>query len=276
VEFFDSHAHVGLARFGDPEARQTRLQRAFGAGVREIMVPGVFAGDVRWLPKIIDACSAQVEGMRLIYGLGLHPYALIEQAAEDDDLSLAEIEAEVLESSDARLRAVGECGLDFPHAREHGIPRARQVQVTRRQLDLSRRTGRPAILHCVRSHPAMLELLDEKNTPACVMHSFSGSPEIAHEYLRRGHFLSFSGSITGERSRKTKRALLIVPEDRLLIETDSPDQTPTIKRPELNEPANLVLVAESVAHLRGQKVGEIAELTTSNARQIFGLDEGNA
>jgi TatD DNase family protein len=104
-----------------------------------------------------------------------------------------------------------------------------------------------------------------------VLHSFTGSAQLAHEYTRRGHYVSFSGSITDPNARKVLDAVRAVPDEYLLIETDSPDQTPHDRRPATNEPANVRLVAEAVAHLRETDVQVIARTTFDNAVRVFDM-----
>ncbi len=172
------------------------------------------------------------------------------------------------------MRAVGECGLDFlrgraPEQREH------QVAVFREHLELARATGLPLTLHCVKAHGPMVELLRERPTPPSVMHAFSGSAELARRCVEAGHYVSFAGNLLLANARKVVEAAVAVPDDRLLIETDTPDQTPPARRPHVqeNEPAFIVDVAERLAALRETSVEAIAALTDANARRVFGLAE---
>ena len=262
-----------MTTFDEGDGRQIRLQRAFGAGVREIMVPAVGPEDLETLARVVNASSARIRGLTLHYALGLHPYALAQLESGDEDAHLQRL-ARILEQDDnPRLRAVGECGLDFGTAGARPSERVRQVDVTRRHLELARRLDRPTILHCVAAHGPMLELLDEAATPPCVVHSFTGNRELVREYTSRGHYLSFSTSVLHPRACRVLESVEAVPADRLLIETDSPDQAPPGAASSINEPANLPLVAERVAQLRRTSVAEIARLTRDNARRVFRIGE---
>jgi TatD DNase family protein len=271
VEFFDSHAHVALGAFGGTQVRRARLQRSVAAGVTAVLAPAVGPADGAQLPDVTRACHAET-GVALYYALGLHPWALAELDEASCDRWLAQVEDRVAADVDPRLRAVGECGLDFGVARD-ATQRGRQLTATRRQLELARRTGRPAVLHCVRAHAALIALLDERATPACVLHSFSGSAEIAREYQRRGHYVSFSGSVCRPRIPRLASAVRAVAIERLLVETDSPDQTPWSAHPAVNEPGFLPLVAARVAELRAEPLEAIAAATRHNARVVFGIED---
>lgn len=237
------------------------------------MVPAVFPDDLRELPPLLGACQAQLGDLSIVYALGLHPYALPALREGEDIPHLEALERAVEANEDPRLRAVGECGLHFAAHDGEPIDRARQVALTRRQLTLARRTGLPAILHCVQAHGPMLELLDEAPTPPSVLHSFTGGASLALEYTRRGHYVSFSGSVTQPRARKVLEAVRSVPDDRLLIETDSPDQTPSPASPGVNEPANVRMVANAVAHLRDTDTSTVARITFDNAVRVFRMED---
>lgn len=237
------------------------------------MIPAVVPGDLTRLPPLVHACQAQVGDLVMVYALGIHPYALETHPEAEDDEHLDALSTAVEGSEDPRLRAVGECGLHF--AARHGrdpIPRARQIAVTRRQLELSRRTGLPAIMHCVGAHGPLLELLDEAPTPPGVVHSFTGGAALANEYARRGHYLSFSASIMRTNASKIVEAARAVPERQLLVETDSPDQTPPRLRPAANEPANVRLVAQTLATVRGTDLPTIARTTFDNACRVYAME----
>lgn len=237
------------------------------------MVPAVGPEDLEALVRVINASSAQLRGLTLYYALGLHPYALAQLESGREESHLQALEEVFERSDDERLKAVGECGLDFGTAGARPPDRVRQVDVTRRHLELSRRLDRPTILHCVGAHGPMLELLDESPTPPCVLHSFTGNRELVREYVSRGHYLSFSTSVLHPRARRVLESVEAVPADRLLIETDSPDQAPGTQPEAINEPANLVEVARRVAQLRDTSVSEIARLTRENARRVFRIGD---
>lgn len=171
-----------------------------------------------------------------------------------------------------RLCAIGETGLDFVRSRDSD-QRDHQVAVLRGHLDLARATGLPLTLHCVGAHGPMLEILLERATPPSVMHAYSGSAEHARRLARAGHYVSFAANLLRPNARKVIEAARAVPRERLLIETDAPDQTPPHRRPRANEPAFVVDVARTLAELRGESLDELADSTRANACRVFGIDE---
>lgn len=255
----DTHCHLDKREF-DPD-REDVLRRAREAGVAEVIVPAIgpegWDGLARW--------AAATPGVHC--GLGIHPQLLPELPPAADGARL-----EALEAALARGGAVGvgECGLDGPSV-EAGAPMERQVAVLRGHLRVARRLGLPVMLHCLRAHDALLGLLEDEPLPAGgVLHSFSGSADQARAYARHGLHFSFAGPLTYERARKPLDAARAVARDRLLLETDAPDQTP---RPHggRNEPAYLPGIAAALARALGVPVEEVDALTTANARALFRL-----
>ncbi|CAJ1420916.1 unnamed protein product [Effrenium voratum] len=166
-----------------------------------------------------------------------------------------------------------------PHDVLQEIPMQVQQEVMERQLSLAVELQRPVSLHCVAAHGAMLEALRKSfgasHAPGLVLHSYCGSPEMVPAFARLNCYFSFSASIL--HIPKHAAALRAVPEERLLIETDSPDQLPRAlrgKQPEggqelLNEPQFLPLVLEGAASIRQVPAARLAELTFDNAERVF-------
>ncbi|MEZ4452388.1 MAG: TatD family hydrolase [Nannocystaceae bacterium] len=268
MRLFDTHAHIDLPRFGSPEEQRLAAIRARQAGIAAILVPGIEPATWPELQGAVRALAESVEGVRFHTALGVHPQALGDLPPEDDD-SLAERLAAALDA-DPGVVAIGECGLDFG-PRGRGAAPPRQLAVLRVHLDLARRRGLPLLLHCLEAHGALVERLLEAPTPPSILHSYSGSAEVAERLCRAGHFISFAASLTLPRARRPARAAAAVPLDRLLCETDSPDQTPYPRRPARNEPAFLVDVVAALAAVRGESAEAIAEATTANACRVLGV-----
>lgn len=200
--------------------------------------------------------------------LGIHPQVLPDLDSSRDDEACEQLRTRLDTTS---VVAIGECGLDFATSIEAGAPRARQVAVLRAHLAEARRRGLPLLLHCLYAHAVLLELLAEAPLPPSILHSWSGSAELAHRFCKLGHYISFAGSLTLPRARRPGESARAVPADRLLIETDSPDQTPFARRPLRNEPAFLPDIAAAVAAARGESFAAVAEQTTTNARRVLRL-----
>jgi TatD DNase family protein len=208
--------------------------------------------------------------MELYFAWGLHPFFVLEVTPNATRELMDELKI-WLGSAPAQLRAIGETGLDYVRARTSEA-RDHQVEVFRGHLELARTTGLPLSIHCVHAHGPLLELLRERPTPPSVMHAYSGSAEVARQLAAAGHYISFAGNLCARNARKAIEAAKVVPIDRLLLETDTPDQTPPERRPADNEPAFIVDVARKLASVRGVELAELAAATFDNARRVFAIE----
>lgn len=260
----DSHCHLDKPEF-DAD-RDAVLARARAAGVTEVIVPAI--GPDGW--EALAAFAARTPGVH--FGLGIHPQLLPELDPRGDERRLADLDAALARGGAV---GVGECGLDLgtaaPGAGPFAAPMERQLTVLRGHLELARRHRLPVLLHCLRAHDALLALLKEAPLPrGGVLHSYSGSAEQVRGYAGRGLWFSFAGPLTYERARKPAQAARAVPRDRLLVETDAPDQTPRPHRGR-NEPAYLAETAAALAAALGLPLAEVDALTSGNARALFAL-----
>jgi TatD DNase family protein len=256
----DSHCHLDGAAF-DAD-REAALERARAAGVSDVVVPGVEPSG--W--EAILRLASGHEGVHA--ALGIHPQALPGLDAAGDDRHLAELESLL---SRGGAVAVGECGLDGGVAIA-GATLDRQRAVLRGHLSIARRLGLPVILHALRASDAMREELERDGIPAGgVLHSFSGSAEQVGPLAALGLHFSFAGPVTWPGARKPLSAVRAVAPDRLLVETDAPDQAPHPHRGARNEPSRLPLVLAAVAAARGEALSEVERVTTGNARRLFRL-----
>lgn len=228
------------------------------------MAPSVSHDDWELLRKI-----APVPGLWLGFAWGLHPYFVLELTSEVANQRVEELRFR-LDCYPKEMVAIGECGLDFLRG-PTPAQRELQVEVFRAQLELARATGLPLSIHCVKAHGVLLELLRERATPPSMLHAFSGSAEVARELVAAGHYISFAANVCIPGARKVVDAARSVPDERLLIETDSPDQTPPNRRPGPNEPAFVRDVAERLAELRGVELSSLARSTFLNACRVLSL-----
>lgn len=233
------------------------------------MIPAVEPDTWDDLLKVADELRESAPGVRIHTALGIHPQALSGLDATRDAAAMAELSGRIRASTPG-LVAIGECGLDFG-PKGDGAPRARQIAVLLAHFALAQATGLPLLLHCVGAHAALAGLLAEHRLPPSILHSYSGSAELVPSYCRGGHAFSFAGAITLPGARRPVLAARAVPAERLLLETDCPDQTPAARRPARNEPAFLVDVARAVAVARAETVEQVAATTTANARRVLRL-----
>ncbi|MDH7479136.1 MAG: TatD family hydrolase, partial [Syntrophomonadaceae bacterium] len=170
-----------------------------------------------------------------------------------------------------RVVAIGEMGLDYYRDLS---PRQTQQQVFRRQIQLARRLQKPVVVHDREAHQEVMRILREEKAAEVggVLHCFSGSWEMAQECLKLGFYISLAGPVTYHNARRPQEIACRVPLDRLLLETDAPYLTPEPLRGRRNEPANVRLVAEKIAALRGISLEELAAATTANARRVFRIN----
>jgi TatD family hydrolase len=250
---FDCHNHIQDDRlFSD---LGNIMDRACSSGVVKMGVKGCCEAD--W-PRVVEIMKTY-EGVHPAFGL--HPW-FIDDRSPDCFQTLENLLLEYPQAS------VGEIGID--HAIEDRKD-ADQESVFLAQLEIARRLNRPVSIHCRRAWGRLIELLDQFGELPCGMliHCFGGSAEVATELVKRGGYISFSGSITRPNAKKAGPAIRAVPTDRLLIETDAPDIMPTSAEGDLNEPANLTFVLAKAAELRGMPEAELAELTLRNADRFF-------
>ena len=251
---FDAHMHLNDKAFD--ECRDTVASYLTRSGYE-----GVCAG---WdLPSSRDALLLTERWTGIHAAVGLHPAYLPERITGDllDALSgLAQLEGAV---------AIGECGLDAACA----VPDSVQRAALEAQLDLALALGMPAVLHVRGRHGDMIRLLEARNRlPACMLHGASLSREMARAYLEIGCMISIGGAVAWENSRRAKETAEIVPEDRLLLETDCPFQSPL--RGEISRPESLFLIAEKAAEIRSMETDALLVHTADNARAFFGLPRG--
>ena len=193
----------------------------------------------------------------------------MEASARDE--AVESLEAALSRMRCEKLVGLGEVGLDRTVSKEASFV-ARQVRAMRAQLKIAKRLNYPVVLHIVRAHGLALEILKTTGVPDAggVIHSFTGSAEMAREYQALGLFISFSTGILRNATSRWIAAANAVAPDRLLVETDSPDQSPFLDQP-LNEPANLTVVIDALAAARGEAPTELGARTAANAKRLFRL-----
>lgn len=253
IELFDSHCHVDEPRFdGDRELVHHRMLEA---GVTRYAVIG---SDMASSRHAADYAAAH-EGC--FAAVGIHPHEASGYREGDLDLLAEWVREE-------KVVAIGEIGLDYYY--DHS-PRDAQRQVCELQMELAYRLDMPVVYHVRDAHQDMIDLMKKhrEHLSGGIIHCFSGSWEIAKEYLKLGYYISFAGPVTFKKAPKLQEAAVNVPIDRLLIETDSPYLAPEPVRGRRNEPANVRHVAEKLAALRGISLEELAAATTENARRVY-------
>ena len=255
MKLFDTHTHLDAPQFD--EDREDVIARAFEGGVAKMI-------NIGFNRETIPSTMALAEKYEHIYAaVGWHP---------QDAITMREGDLEWIASlcSHPKVVAIGEIGLDYYWDTS---PKDVQQAVFRKQIGLARELKMPISIHNRDAHEDVVRILrDEKaDEVGGVMHSFSGSWEIAEMCLDLGFHLSFGGPVTFKNARVPKEVLAKTPLDRLLIETDSPYLTPHPFRGKRNESAHVRLVAEAAAEIKGISLQELADLTYTNAMVRFGI-----
>jgi len=255
-ELFDTHCHLDFSHFDDD--RDAAIARMREAGVTRAMVVSVEAEQTERL----RAFTESHEGFW--HSVGVHPNHPV--AEEPDVPELLRL------SAHRRCVAIGETGLDF--FRHQVAPEVQQARF-RVHIRAACELGIPLIVHMREADERTLAILAEEQAHECggVMHCFSSDWEAASRALDLGFSISFSGNVTFPRNEALREVAARVPDDALLIETDSPYLAPVPHRGKRNEPAFVRHVAECLARVRGVSLDDLAAMTTRNALRRFNLDE---
>ena len=255
MEIFDTHAHFGQ----DGAETAAVLARAAAAGVTRLVAVG---GSEELNAAAIQAQDTRPDAVRLAIG------ADRDQALLPADEVMSEIRR--LHAS-RRCAAVGEIGLDFHYTPETS---AAQCALFAAQLALADELNLPVVIHTRDADDATCGVLDEVpwhgSSLRGVIHCYTGAPAFARQLLDRGFMVSFSGIVTFRRAEEVRASAQYVPDDRLLVETDSPYLAPVPLRGQTNEPAFVVHAARFLADLRHIPLERLAALTFANAVTLFG------
>ncbi|NEP59324.1 MAG: TatD family hydrolase [Symploca sp. SIO2G7] len=257
MQLVDTHVHINFDVFhSDLEALCSRWREA---GIVKLVHSCVEPAEYAGIQSLADQFP------ELSFAVGLHPLDANKWTGQMSS------EISLLACSDARVVAIGEIGLDFFKAENQQL----QKTVFAAQLAIAQRLSLPVIIHCRDAAAATRELLqgfwENNGAVRGVMHCWGGTPEETQWFLDLGFYISFSGIVTFKNAKQIQASAVMVPSDRLLIETDCPFLAPVPKRGKRNEPAYVRYVAEYIAHLRNVSLETIAAQTTQNACKLFGL-----
>lgn len=254
----DTHAHLDDERFRDD--LPAVLERARANGVQRIVTVGTTAQSSRRALQLANQHAI------LAAAVGIQPNHVAAEPADAWD-------AVVRLSTEQGVVAIGETGLD---RHWHFTPFEQQQDFFLRHLALARSRQRPLVIHCRDAEADVLRLLrqeyDRHGPIRGVMHSFTGDAATAEACLAMGLYLSFAGMVTYKSAAALRDVAARVPEDRLLVETDSPYLAPVPMRGQRNEPAFVSHTAACLAAVRGVEVARLAEVTTRNACRLFGWE----
>lgn len=252
--FTDSHCHINAADFADD--REEMVQRA-----REMQITYILdvCDDIADMPRLLDFCAKHKQ---IYTTAGVHP----ELADKYPDFTAEQI---LEQAKSPYVVGVGECGLDYYY---NADIKEQQLKVLAEHIKAAQLSGLPLIIHNRESDDDMMALLGEaykKQKFKGELHCFSSSEKLLEFALSIGFYISASGIITFKKSEELRQMFKNVPNDRLLIETDSPYLAPVPHRGQRNEPAFVVNTAQVLAELKNMAVADLAELTTNNFLALF-------
>jgi len=254
MQIVDSHCHidrVDLIAFGG--SVESMLAHANELSVSEFLCVCI---DLEHFDCVHDLALAHPS---IYASVGVHPTEV-----DGKDPSVEEL---IELSNSDRVIAIGETGLDYFHIKKTEADWQRDR--FRRHIEASNRTGKPMIIHTREAKKDTIDIMREEKAGAGVMHCFSEDWETAKAALDLDFYISFSGILTFNSAKDLREVAKKVPEDRLLVETDSPYLTPMPHRGRPNSPAFTYYVAEKLAEVRGSSIEAIAETTTNNFRRLF-------
>ncbi|MEY3935278.1 MAG: TatD family deoxyribonuclease [Actinobacteria bacterium] len=257
----DSHAHLELIHNSEPDSpliKQT-LDQAASVGIDRVVQVGYSAEQSIWSVKCAESFVGQV-----LAAVALHP----NEAPVVDDL---EKDLKIIEelAANPRVRAIGETGLDFFRTPEE--LRDKQKYSFARHIKMAKDHKKALVIHDRDSHRAVLDLLIQEGAPdKTIFHCYSGDAQMAKECIANNYILSFAGTLTFKNAPELREAVVLVPVEQLLVETDSPFLAPMPNRGSLNTPAQIPNTLRVMADLRGESVDYLAGAISENAERIFG------
>lgn len=289
----DTHAHLNFSAFKN-DADEV-IRRCFD---NEIWIINV-GSQYETSKKAVELAEKYPEGVYA--AIGLHPIHLtndlvkikndteeIEIKSKEEKFDYEKYKKLVLNGVEGKVVAIGEVGLDYywkPKTKiKLGIFKEKQKEVLFEQLGLAKQLDLPVIFHCRMAHKDLIQFLKENENarpPAAAAHGFVGSTEDLKEYLNFGYYIGFNGIIFKKiEGIDFEENIHQAPLDRILLETDCPYLTPPLPaeasakagpHESRNEPLYLKYIVQKIAEIKNTSFEKIAEITTQNARNLFGI-----
>jgi TatD DNase family protein len=261
VKTVDSHAHLELIHNSEPDSPKIKeiLDEAAAVGIDRVVQVGYSAEQSIWSVKCAESFVGQV-----VAAVALHP----NEAPVVEDL---EKDLKIIEelAANPRVRAIGETGLDFFRTPEE--LRDKQKYSFARHIKIAKQHNKALVIHDRDSHRDVLDLLIKEGAPEkTIFHCYSGDAQMAKECIANKYILSFAGTVTFKNAPELREAVVLVPIDQMLVETDSPFLAPMPNRGALNTPAQIPNTLRLMADLRGESVDYLAGAISENAERIFG------
>ncbi|MBQ8475207.1 MAG: TatD family hydrolase [Clostridia bacterium] len=261
MKLFDSHAHYNDRRFEEeyPGGLDKVIQDSFEADVVGFITVGTEPNNCRKAIEIAEKYHTAYAAV------GLHP----EDAAAFEKTEISSVVEDICSLlSHEKVVALGEIGLDY----HWDTPRDIQKEVFDMQLCIAEEKNIPVIIHDREAHGDIFDILCSHKNVCGVMHCYSGSAEMARDYVRRGWYISFAGPVSYKNAENVRNACRSVPQDRLLIETDCPYLAPVPHRGKINYSGYMVHTLAAMAAARGEDEEELARATIENSKKLFNIE----
>lgn len=256
--FFDSHAHYDDQRFDED---------------RDELLASMPENKVAYIVNAAADLPSSNEGIQLaekysfIYtAVGVHPHSVEELDNENGGEATLELLKQLAQKP--KVVAIGEIGLDYYY--EHS-PREIQRVWFSRQMALAKKLNLPIIVHSRDATQETFDMIRESGLNSGVIHCFSGSAEIAEEYIKLGFYIGVGGTVTFNNARKTIEVVERIPLASIVIETDCPYLTPVPHRGKRNDSTYLLHVAKKIAEIKNTSIEEVAQITSENAKKLFDI-----
>lgn len=260
VPVYDNHAHLEIED-GAGLSLDEQLSRAGEVGVIGVVQAGGDIESSRW------SAWAAASHPRVLAAVAIHPNeapAYARAGRLDEAIGVIDELA-----AQARVRAVGETGLDFFRTEEDGLPA--QFESFEAHIALAKKHGLAMQIHDRDAHDAVLETLERVGAPErTVFHCFSGDEGMAGIAAERGYYLSFAGNVTFKNAQNLRDALRVTPRDRILVETDAPFLTPTPHRGRPNAPYLIPVTVRFIAEELGVELDELCAQIAANTLEVYG------
>jgi len=252
----DTHTHLDDARYN--EDLDAVIQRAKEAGVGKFIIPGA---DPKTLPRAIEIANHYDD---VYFAVGVHPY----DAKNYDRAYLEEF------ITHPKCVAVGECGLDYYRLPEDEEAKKEEKKLQKEvfidQIDLANKYKKPLIVHIREANKDSFDIVQEYAKTPGVLHCFNAS-ELLLDLAKKDFYFGIGGVVTFKNAKKLVEVLPKIPDDKLLLETDSPYLTPHPFRGKRNEPAYTTLVLEKMAEVKGVPKEELEKKILENSYRLFTL-----
>ncbi|AEF26123.1 TatD-related DNase [Streptococcus parauberis] len=256
ISIFDTHTHLNVENFIGKEDEELALAKEMGVTAHNV---------VGFDKETIEGALALANKYPEVYAtIGWHPTEAGSYTKDIEEMIIANLENE-------KVIALGEIGLDY-HWMED--PKEVQIEVFKRQIQLSKDYNLPFVVHTRDALEDTYQVIKEVGVGPCggIMHSYSGSLDMAQKFIELGMLISFSGVVTFKKATDIQEAAQAIPLDKMLVETDAPYLAPVPKRGRENHTAYTRYVVDKIAQLRGLTSEEVAAVTTANAKRIFNID----